>query len=197
MSLEIFEEMESKVRSYCRSFPVVFDKAKGPFIYDKKGNEYIDFLAGAGTLNYGHNNDLFKRALIDYIQQDGITHGLDMSSKAKQEFLEVFRDNILGPRGLDYVLQFTGPTGANSVEAALKMARHVKGRKNVIAFTNGFHGVTTAALAATGNSRHRNIAGMCLDGITRFPYDGYMDGGIDTLAYMQEMLNDSDLPPIN
>jgi diaminobutyrate-2-oxoglutarate transaminase len=191
MSLEIFEELESSVRSYCRSFPVLFEKAKGPFIYDEDGNEYIDFLAGAGTLNYGHNNDLFKHELIDYIQQDGITHGLDMSSKAKQSFLEVFRDNILKPRNLDYVVQFTGPTGANSVEAALKMARHVKGRKNIIAFTNGFHGVTAGALAATGNSHHRHIAGTSLDGITRLPYDGYMDDGFDTLAYMRKMLEDN------
>ena len=63
--------------------------------------------------------------------------------------------HVLAPRHLAYQVQFTGPTGANAVEAALKLARKVTGRTNVIAFTNAFHGVSLGALAATGNSHHR------------------------------------------
>ena len=189
--MKIFEEVESEVQSYARSFPRVFHRAKGELLYDEDGSEYMDFLAGAGTLNYGHNNPIFKEALLEYIHQDGVTHSLDLHTRAKGEFLEVFHENILRPRGLDYVVQFTGPTGTNAVEAALKLARNVTGRENVIAFTNGFHGVSLGALAATGNSHHRGASGVSLAGVTRMPYDGYMGDDIDTTAYLDKLLMDS------
>jgi diaminobutyrate-2-oxoglutarate transaminase len=186
-----FERLESKVRSYSRSFPVVFDRAEGAALYDTGGRRYIDFLAGAGTLNYGHNNPYCKQALMEYIQGDGITHGLDMQTRAKQEFLQAFEEHILKPRGLRYRMQFTGPTGTNAVEAALKIARKVTGRQNVIAFTNGFHGVTLGAAAATGNQLHRGGCGVDLGGITRIPYDGYLDDELDSIRLLDKMLDDA------
>lgn len=196
--MKIFDEIESEVQSYARSFPRVFHKAQGEFLYDEDGKQYLDFLAGAGTLNYGHNNPLFKKELLQYIQDDGITHGLDLHTKAKREFLEAFSDKILKPRNLNYVMQFTGPTGSNAVEAALKLARNVKGRENIIAFTNGFHGVSLGALATTGNSHHRGAAGVSLSGTFRMPYDGYLGDDIDTNEYLDKVLSDSssgiDLP---
>lgn len=196
--MKIFEQIESEVQSYARSFPRVFNRAKGEFLYDEDGNEYLDFLAGAGTLNYGHNNPLFKEKLLEYIQADGITHGLDMHTQAKGKFLEAFSEKILKPRNMDYVMQFTGPTGTNAVEAALKLARNITGRENVISFTNGFHGVSLGALATTGNSHHRGAAGVSLSGSSRMPYDGYLGDDIDTTAYLDKVLSDSssgvDLP---
>ena len=196
--MKIFDEIESEVQSYARSFPRIFNRAKGEYLYCEEGTEYLDFLAGAGTLNYGHNNELFKEKLLEYIQSDGITHGLDLHTKAKGEFLEAFNEKILKPRNLDYVVQFTGPTGTNAVEAALKLARNVTGRENIIAFTNGFHGVSLGALAATGNSHHRGAAGVSLSGVSRVPYDGYLGEDIDTTAYLEKVLDDSssgiDLP---
>lgn len=189
--MKIFDEIESEVQSYARSFPRIFHKAKGAFLYDEEGNEYLDFLAGAGTLNYGHNNPLFKDKLLDYIMQDGITHGLDLHTKAKGEFLEAFNEKILKPRELEYMMQFTGPTGTNAVEAAMKLARNVTGRENIISFTNGFHGVSLGSLAATGNSHHRGAAGVSLSGISRMPYDNYLGDDIDTTAYLDKVLSDS------
>lgn len=189
--MKIFEEIESEVRSYARSFPRVFHRAQGEFLYDEEGNRYLDFLAGAGTLNYGHNNSLFKQELLDYIEQDGITHGLDLHTKAKGEFLESFNEKILKPRSLEYIVQFPGPTGTNAVEAAMKVARNVTGRTNIVTFTNGFHGCTLGALAATGNSHHRNAAGVTLNGTFRMPYDGYLGDDIDTTAYLDKVLSDS------
>lgn len=189
--MRVFDEIESEVQSYARAFPRVFNRAKNEFLYDEDGKEYLDFLAGAGTLNYGHNNDTFKAALLEYVSSDGVTHGLDMHTKAKREFLETFNDKILKPRDLDYVLQFTGPTGTNAVEAALKLARNVTGRENIIAFTNGFHGVSLGALAATGNSHHRGAAGASLNGISRMPFDGYLGDDVDTTAYLDKVLSDS------
>lgn len=196
--MKIFDEIESEVQSYARSFPRLFNKAQGEFLYDEDGNQYLDFLAGAGTLNYGHNHPIFKEKLLQYIQDDGICHGLDLHTKAKGEFLETFNEKILKPRDLNYMVQFTGPTGTNAVEAALKLARNIKGRENVISFTNGFHGVSLGSLATTGNSHHRGAAGVSLGGSSRLPFDGYMGDELDTTFYLDKVLSDSssgiDLP---
>jgi diaminobutyrate-2-oxoglutarate transaminase len=189
--MKIFEEIESEVQSYARSFPRVFNKAQGEFLYDEDGTQYLDFLAGAGTLNYGHNNPLFKEKLLHYIHEDGITHGLDLHTRAKGEFLEAFNEKILKPRNMEYMVQFTGPTGTNAVEAAMKIARNVTGQQNIVTFTNGFHGVSLGALAATGNSHHRDAAGVSLNGTHRMPFDGYLGEDIDTTVYLDKVLSDS------
>ncbi len=189
-ALDIFSRRESEIRSYCRSFPVLFERASGAELIAEDGRRYIDFLAGCSSLNYGHNDPDMKLALVDHILRDGVTHGLDMHTDAKAAFIEAFEDIILKPRGMDHRLQFTGPTGANAVEAALKLARKVTGRQQVVAFTNGFHGVTLGALAATGNSYHRGGAGLPLEGVTRMPYDGYLGDSALSLDMLSKMLDD-------
>ncbi|WP_280180726.1 diaminobutyrate--2-oxoglutarate transaminase [Nocardia farcinica] len=185
----VFDQLESNVRGYCRSWPAVFDTARGCVLRDEQGREYLDFFAGAGALNYGHNNPVLKRALLDYLARDGITHGLDMSTVAKRGLLEALRDLVLTPRGLDYKVQFPGPTGANAVEAALKLARKVTGRHAVLNFTNAFHGMSLGALSVTGNAAKRAGAGVPLPHATPMPYDGYLGDG-DGLAWMARMLDD-------
>ena len=185
----IFARRESEARSYCRSFPTVFTSARGALMKGADGREYIDFLAGCSSLNYGHNDPVMKQALVDYITADGVTHGLDMHTDAKARFLESFEERILRPRGMDHRMMFMGPTGANAVEAAMKIARKATGRTNVIAFTNGFHGVTLGALAATGNGYHRGGAGMGLTGVTRMPYDGSLGDDVDTAEMLDTMLS--------
>jgi diaminobutyrate-2-oxoglutarate transaminase len=187
---DTFTRFESKVQSYARSFPALFQRARGTELWDAQGHRYLDFLAGAGSLNYGHNNPVLKKALIEYIESDAITHSLDLHTQAKEEFLQAMQDIVLAPRGLDYVVQFTGPTGANAVEAALKLARKVTGRTNVIFFTNGFHGVSQGALAVTGNEHFRRAAGIPLSGAISMPYDGYLGEDLDTIAYLDRMLAD-------
>lgn len=183
--------LESEVRTYSRSFPTVFNRAQGAKLYDEKGREYLDFLAGAGALNYGHNNPILKQALLEYIQADGITHGLDMWTVAKRDFLETLESVIFKPRGLDYKVQFCGPTGTNAVEAALRIARNTTGRTNVVAFTNAFHGVSLGALATTANSKFRNAAAMPTQGVSFLPYCGYLDDDGCTLDYFEKTLTDN------
>lgn len=190
MDLRVFERLESEVRGYVRSFPVLFSKARGAILTDAEGTDYIDFFSGAGTLNYGHNNSALKQPLIEYLKRDGIVHGLDMATTAKKAFIETFERVILKPRGMHYKLQFPGPTGTNAVEAALKLARNVKGRTNVVAFTNGFHGVTAGSLAATGNAKFRNAAGIPLANTVFMPYDGYLGAKVDTMDYLERVLCD-------
>lgn len=186
----IFERRESRVRSYCRAFPEVFRSARGSEMITEDGSRYIDFLAGCSTLNYGHNHPELKQALLDYISADGVAHGLDMHTRAKARFLNTLERRILKPRGMDYRAMFTGPTGANAVEAAIKTARKVTGRTNVIAFTNGFHGMTLGALALTGNAGKRGGAGVPLSGVTHEPYDGYFGEDTDTADQLDRRLSD-------
>jgi len=190
MDLNIFDRMESEVRGYIRSFPVIFSQAKGSLLIDEDGSEYIDFFSGAGTLNYGHNNPVFKEKLVEYLDADGVVHGLDMATSAKKHFLETVERVLLKPRNWRYTLQFTGPTGTNAVEAALKIARQVKGRSNIVSFTHGFHGVSGGSLAVTANSKFRSAAGVDLANNTFMPYDGYFGPDVDTIAYLERMLDD-------
>jgi diaminobutyrate-2-oxoglutarate transaminase len=147
---KVFEELESEVRNYCRHWPTVFTRAKGSRVYDEDGREFLDFFAGAGALNYGHNHPHLKEVLLRYLGDDSIVHGLDVYTTAKRQFLENFRQNILLPRGLGYKVQFSGPAGTTAVEAALKLARKYTGRPAIVSFTNAFHGMTLGALAVTG-----------------------------------------------
>jgi diaminobutyrate-2-oxoglutarate transaminase len=186
--MDVFDELESEVRAYCRSYPVVFESAKNAKQTDEGGRTYIDFFAGAGVLNFGHNHDRIKQALIKFLQDDGIAHSLDMATTVKRAFMEKFNDTILKPLGMKYRMQFTGPTGSNAVEASLKLARKITGRHDVVAFTNGFHGMTLGALACTGNGVHRGAAGVPLPHTIRASYDGYVPG--DTLAALEKALED-------
>ncbi len=183
------EQHESEVRSYVRGFPTVFDTARGSYMYNTDGEAYLDFFAGASVMNYGHNNSELKQALLDYIGSDRITHSMDMASVMRAEFLQAFRDIILAPRGLDYRVQFPGPTGTNAVESALKLARKATGRTDIVAFTNAFHGMTLGALSVTGNQFKRDGAGVPLNDTHTLPFDGYI-GGVDTLSYFETLLND-------
>ena len=190
MSLEVFDRWESEVRSYVRSFPTVFDTARGSILFAEDGSEYIDFFAGAGTLNYGHNNPVLQGALLEYLERAGIVHGLDMATRAKREFIESFVDLILIPRALRYKLQFTGPTGANATEAALKVVRQATGRTNVVAFTHGYHGLSLGALEATAARKFRTAAAVPLGHITFVPFEGYFGPDVDTLAMLVKLLDD-------
>jgi len=188
---QIIDQYESEVRGYCRNFQTTFEKAQGAWLVDTDGRRYLDFLAGAGVLNYGHNPPALKKRLLEYIEQDGVSHSLDLYSTAKQRFLQRFHDVILEPRGLDYKVQFPGPTGTNAVEAAMKLARKVTGRTNIVFFTNAFHGMTAGSLAVTGNSGKRAGAGQPLGNTAAMPFDGYLGEDVDSLAFFERSLEDA------
>ena len=186
----IFLRRESNVRSYCRSFPVVFKKASGAHVWDEEGTRYIDFFAGAGALNYGHNNEEIRDALIDYLMRGEITHSLDLYTCAKRDFLNSFERVILKPKNLPHKVMFSGPTGTNSVEAAMKIARLATGRERIAAFTNGFHGMSMGSLSATGNKYNRQGAGGGLIQVDRYQFDGYHGNNIDTIDLIQKLIED-------
>ncbi|MBV1691344.1 diaminobutyrate--2-oxoglutarate transaminase [Novosphingobium sp. G106] len=186
----IYKKMESRVRTYSRAMPREFTTAEGPWMTDDQGGRYLDFLSGCSTLNYGHNHPVLRDALLEYIREDGIAHSLDLHTRAKAAFLTELNSTILEPRGLSFKAMFTGPTGTNAVEAALKLARKITGRQHVIAFTNGFHGMTLGALACTGNTGKRGGAGIPLTHVSHEPYDGYFGEDVDTAELLQQRLSD-------
>jgi diaminobutyrate-2-oxoglutarate transaminase len=191
----IFEARESAVRSYCRIWPKVFDRAAGSWLYDEDGRAYLDFFTGASALNYGHNHPVLKQALIDYLASDRVVHSLDMHTAAKSEFLIAFDELVLQPRQLNYRVQFPGPGGANAVEAALKLARKVTGRTEVIGFTDAFHGMTLGALAVTGSKFHRDGAGVPLSHAIPVPFGSRLDGGNPGSRGICRSLQESDVAP--
>ena len=191
MDTTIFETTESQVRSYCRSWPTVFTSASGSMMLDEQGKKYIDFFSGAGALNYGHNNPELRTELLNYLSSDALVHSLDMMTPAKREFLTTFKELILEPRDLDYKVMFPGPTGTNTVETALKLARKVTGRQHILSFTNAFHGMTLGSLSVTGNSMKRQGAGMALTNSSKIPYDNYLDGETADFLWLERVLEDS------
>ncbi len=189
MNTNVFEKHESNVRSYCRNFPTVFVKAKGAIMTDEEGKEFVDFFAGAGALNFGHNPDHITQRLVDYLQADGIIHTMDMYTAPKRDFLEYFTKNILEARGYNYKIQFAGPTGTNAVEAAIKLARIVKKRQNIFAFMGAFHGMTLGALSLTTDRCSREGAGQSMHNVTHIPAP-YMFPELDTIAYIERLITD-------
>jgi len=198
MDISLFEQYESNVRGYIRSFPAVFDTATSATIVDVEGKRYIDFFGGAGSLNYGHNHPLINQALITYIQRNGITNALDKATVAKHDFISAFQNIILKPRDMNYKIQFVGPTGANGVETALKLARKMKQRSNVIAFTNAYHGHSLGALAVTGNEFYHDDYYGVPRNVNKMPYDNYFDHDMDSVDMLRHYLCDGssgyDLP---
>jgi diaminobutyrate-2-oxoglutarate transaminase len=188
--MNIFEKYESNVRSYCRNFPIMFHRAKGSLVYSDSGVAYIDFLAGAGALNYGHNNDYLKQEVISYLNADAITHGLDLYTSAKEKFLSKFSEAVLISKNLDYRLQFCGPTGTNAVEAALKLARKIKKRAGIFSFMGAYHGMTLGSLSISSNLQIRSGAFGTSNNVTFMPYPyGFMES-FDTIEYIHSVLTD-------
>jgi diaminobutyrate-2-oxoglutarate transaminase len=189
MVQQTIDRLESNIRGYVRSFPTVFKSASGAWQVDQAGRRYLDFFAGAGTLNYGHNNPNVKKALLTYIESDGVIHGLDTATVAKVSLLEAIDEILLKPRNMDYKVQFTGPTGTNAVEAAIKLARKSKQRSHIVAFTNAYHGHSLGSLALTGNQYYHDISYGSHNNVSHLPFDGYL-GNVDTSELLEKMLTD-------
>lgn len=190
MDTTVFEQHESTIRGYSRAYPTVFESASNARQVSEDGTSYIDFFAGAGVLNFGHNNPKMKRAMISFLESDGVAHSLDTYTTTKRDFIQRFHEVVLAPRGMDHRLQFMGPTGSNAVEAALKLARLTTGRREVVAFSHGFHGMTLGSLAATANQTFRQWAGVPLTDVLRLPFET-APGGRTAIADYAAQLRDT------
>lgn len=166
--LSLQEAEESNARSYPRRLPIAVRRAEGSYVEDVDGNVYIDFLAGAGVLSLGHNHpELVATARRQF---DYLVHGLDLPTPAKAEFTRRELDMLPQPMRDRMKIHFCGPTGANGIEAAIKLAKINTGRADIISFQGGFHGSTAGALAATGNVEVKEHVSALMPNVHFFPY---------------------------
>lgn len=186
-------EMESNVRSYPRKLPLAIAKAQGCWVTDVEGNEYLDCLAGAGTLALGHNHPEIIKSIQDTLASGLPLHTLDISTPLKDAFSEALLAHFPGGKE-NYRLQFCGPTGADATEAAVKLAKTLTGRGNVISFSGGYHGMTQGSLALTGNLGAKNAVQNLMPGVQFLPYPHEYrcplglggEAGADALTYYFE-----------
>lgn len=191
MTQENANRMEPDLTDDMRLFPVQFISAEGSLLYDKDNKKYIDFFSAAGHLNYGHNNKTLQKKLANFIDLDSTASELSACRlTAKKALIETIERCLLKPRNWNYTLQFTGLTGTNAIEMALKLARQVTGRQNVISFTHGFQGLTdTSLINAINNTTFRSTE-LNLSNTTFMPYDGYLGADVDTMTYLEGLLDE-------
>jgi diaminobutyrate-2-oxoglutarate transaminase len=162
------ERRESNARVYGRHFPIAVAEAEGSFLRDVDGNVFIDFLSGAGVLSLGHNHPELVAAATT--QLGLFVHGLDLPTPAKDAFVEA-QLSMLPEAMRDHVkIHFCGPTGANAVDAAIKLCKTATGRGDVVSFQGGFHGTTHAGMALTGVVANKAPIGNGMPGVHFFPF---------------------------
>ena len=145
------DSTESNARSYPRKFPFALAKAKGSWVQDVEGNQYLDFLCGAGTLALGHNYPEINQAMIDLLAGDFPLHTLDLTTAVKDEFVHTLLSLLPSLLRENAKIQFCSPSGTDATDAALKLCKTATGRSSIIAFQGGYHGMGHGALACTGN----------------------------------------------
>lgn len=159
---------ESAARTYPRSTPLAIAGGHGSYIEDVDGNVFLDFLAGAGVLALGHSHPELLEAARDQI---GVSsHMLDFPTPAKQEFTERLLALLPPMMQGRTKIHFCGPTGADGVDAAIKLCKTFTGRSDVVAFQGGFHGSTQSTIALTGLRSSKEHLGNLMPGVAFFPY---------------------------
>ena len=161
---------ESAARTYARHLPIVPVRAEGMTVYGADGREYLDCLAGAGTLALGHNHPAAIAAIRRVLDSGAPLHALDLATPIKDEFTSTLLGALPPELAADARILFCGPSGADAVEAALKLVRTATDRTGLIAFTGAYHGMTTATLAASGNTAVRTPVRVSDSGVTRLPF---------------------------
>ena len=176
-----FHVSESNVRYYSRRWPAVFISSRWSTIIDENAKEYLDFFAGAGVLSYGHNNPELVEVAISHLRAGKLLHSLDTFTDEKRHFLDAFCQVILEPRNLDMVVQMVGPTGATAVEAALQLAQRQTGRRAVIGYEGGYHGMTYRAASISASLAGRKVLAHVGDFVALPFVDHMTDADVEQL----------------
>lgn len=192
-------DFESSARSYPRKFPFALKKAKGSWVEDVEGNKYLDFLCGAGTLALGHNDDEVAKAMMELISSDAPLHTLDLTTPAKDRFVETVLSVLPAEMKDNVKIQFCSPSGTDATDAAIKLCKTATGRGSVIAFSGGYHGMGHGALSLTGNLNAKAKVQNLMPGVQFMPYPysyrcpfglGGEAGAKACASYFERMLKD-------
>ncbi|MCQ9424671.1 aspartate aminotransferase family protein [Pseudomonas sp. LJDD11] len=194
------KQQESNARSYPRRIPLALKRARGIHVEDVEGRIFIDCLAGAGTLALGHNHPVITDAIRQVLDDELPLHTLDLSTPIKDRFVQDLFAVLPPALSAKAKIQFTGPTGTDAVEAALKLVRIATGRSTVLAFHGGYHGMSQGALSLMGNLKAKTPLGSLLSTGVQFmpfPYDYRCpfgqggEAGVQTnLHYLENLLSD-------
>ncbi|QXH37349.1 aspartate aminotransferase family protein [Pseudomonas muyukensis] len=194
------QQQESNARSYPRRIPLALKRARGIYVEDVDGRQFIDCLAGAGTLALGHNHPVVIDAIQQVIADELPLHTLDLTTPVKDQFVQDLFGLLPEALRREAKIQFCGPTGTDAVEAALKLVRTATGRSTVLAFQGGYHGMTQGALSLMGSLGPKKPLGALLASGVQFlpyPYDYRCPFGLGgeagvraNLHYLENLLND-------
>lgn len=188
------EQRESNARTYPRGLPIAIEEAAGPFVRDVDGNVFIDYLNGAGVLSLGHNHPELVAVMAE--QMTRFIHGLDFPTPAKEAFVDAQLSMLPASMRDDVKMHFCGPTGANAVEAAIKLCKTATGRGDIVSFSGGYHGCSHAAMAVTGNVGMKEPIRNGVPGVHFLPFGGCArrepDNGVsDPGRYLDHVLRDA------
>lgn len=198
--LDLLDNVESNARTYANDFHIVIKSGKYSKVVDTESKVYIDCLGGAGTLALGHNHPVVVDAITDFINSGYIMHGLDLATPIKYKFVQTLLDCFPKQFADNAKIQFCGPTGADAVEACIKLFKTYTGRENVLAFHGCYHGMTAGTLSLTGSIEAKSKVSNLMPGVHYLPFP-YMyrcpfgmgnEQSIDVnLAYIESVLSDT------
>lgn len=195
------EQHESEVRSYPRRLPIAIKQAYGALVEDTRGQLFLDCLAGAGTLALGYNHPEINQALKEQLDSGLPYQTLDIPTEAKTNFIKSVKNFLPQELADNSVLQFCGPSGADAVEAAIKLAKQTTGRNTMFAFRGAYHGMTNGTMGMMGNlgTKARRTGLMSDVHFMPFPYDlrcpfglGGEAGAKAGIRYIERLLNDDE-----
>jgi diaminobutyrate-2-oxoglutarate transaminase len=194
--LERQSDRESSVRTYPRGLPIAIRRGVGSYVEDLDGNVFIDFLTGAGAMPLGHSHPELVEAVSRQLPL--LTHGLDFPTEIRDEFISA--QLAMLPEGMRsrMRIEFCGPSGADAVDAALKLFKTATGRSDIVAFQGAFHGSSHAAMTVSGLVAQKQRVGGRVPGVHFFPYPyplrcalgGGDDSGQRCLEYLERSLRD-------
>ncbi|MDI1464930.1 diaminobutyrate--2-oxoglutarate transaminase family protein [Catellatospora sp. KI3] len=162
------QRRESNARTYPRHLPIALAEGSGSYVRDVDGNVFIDFLTGAGVLSLGHNHPELVRVVAQQVAT--LTHALDFPTPAKDDFVDA-QLSMLAPGLRERMkVHFCGPTGANAIEAAIKLCKTATGRGDIVSFQGGYHGGSHAAMALSGLVAQKRPIANGVPGVHFFPY---------------------------
>ncbi|EGQ9768052.1 aminotransferase class III-fold pyridoxal phosphate-dependent enzyme [Vibrio alginolyticus] len=194
-------EHESEVRSYPRRLPIAIKQAFGCLVEDTRGQIFLDCLAGAGTLALGYNHPEINQALKEQLDSGLPYQTLDIATSVKTTFIQSVKSFLPQELSENSVIQFCGPSGADAVEAAIKLAKQTTGRNTMFAFRGAYHGMTNGTMGMMGNlgTKARRTGLMSDVHFMPFPYNlrcpfglGGDEGAKASIRYIDRLLNDDE-----
>lgn len=185
-----------------REYPLVLDKAEGMWVHDPDGNRFLDFTSGIAVCNTGHRHPEVIAAAKDQLDKLVHTCAADFFQIPMVELAEALAR--ITPGGWPKRI-FFGNSGAEAVEAGVKLARRHSGRDKIIAFLGAFHGRTMGALSLTASKPNQKKGfGPFVPGVRHVPYghcyrcayrQTYPDCNLACVDFIEEVLFESVLPP--